>query len=104
MTGPESWPEYTETDPHELRTIAREAPESFQELLMLLRDRSPERLTYSEIDQALGWPDRRAHSVFGGSRSKRGTESRRPFHRCHPRDSQRGAWELWLDEDQAAAL
>ena len=100
----ESWREYTETDPDELRTMLQSAPDSFRELLLLLRDRAPARLTYSEIDAALGWPDRRAHSVFGGWRAKRGSESQRPFHLCSPEDSPRGSWELWMDEQQAAAL
>lgn len=80
MNRPESWPEYTERDPSERRRIYLESSDHLQAMRRVLRDRAPERFTYS------------------------GTESPRPFRRCSPMDSPRGARELWLDEEPATAL
>jgi hypothetical protein len=97
----EEWPEWAERDPRALRELYAQAPENLRLALDLLAVHAPRSLTYREIDELLGWPRGRFHSVFGGWRSRRGTYSPRPFHLCSPRRSASGEWEAWVDEGQA---
>ncbi len=100
----EGWPEFAERSAAEVRSMYEGAPENFQIALDLLAEDAPSHLIYYEVDDALGWPNGRFKSVFGGWRSHRGTESPRPFHMSPPWLSLSGEWEAWMDEVQARAV
>jgi hypothetical protein len=61
---------------------------------------------FPDIEDAVGWPHRRIASVLGGVCHLRQTEfgGRRPYHFHDTRQSASGRWEMWMDEQQAAAL
>ena len=62
--------------------------------------------TFPEVEDAIGWPHRRIASMLGGVSHLRHTEfgGRRPYRFLGDRHSQSGRWEIWSDEEQAAAL
>jgi hypothetical protein len=62
--------------------------------------------TFPEIEDALGWPHRRIASVLGGVAHLRHTEfgGRRPYRFLDGRHAPSGRWELWMDDEQAAAV
>ena len=76
----------------------------WREALELLARHPLQPMTYREIDEALDWPRGRFRSVFGGWRSRLGTQSMRPFHLCSAKHSPSGEWVAWMDEHQAVAV
>jgi len=99
----EDWPEYVEHDRDEIRASFDNGSDNWREGLRLIAEVAPNRLTYPEIEHALGWPPRRWASVIGGTRSADG-EAPRPYHLCADFSSPSGEFETWMDETQAAAL
>ncbi len=61
---------------------------------------------FPAVEDALGWPRRRIASVLGGVSHLRHTEfaGRRPYRFLSDREAPSGRWEIWMDEDQAAAM
>jgi hypothetical protein len=69
--------------------------------------RTPDRpRTFPEVEDALGWPRRRIASVLGGVAHLRTTEfgGRRPYRFSDEGASPSGRWEIWMDDEQAAAV
>ena len=62
--------------------------------------------TFSQIEDALGWPHRRIASVLGGVSRMRHTEfaGRRPYRFHDEHQSSSGRWEIWMDATQARAV
>ncbi len=99
----EDWPEYVEHDRDAIRKLFDDGTDNWRDGLRLIAEVAPNRLTYAEIETALGWPPRRWGSVIGGTRSADG-EATRPYHLCADYNSPSGEFETWMDEHQAAAL
>ena len=61
---------------------------------------------FPEIEDALGWPQRRIASVLGGACRLRMMEfeGRRPYRFHDPRQASSGRWEMWMDAEQARAV
>ncbi|MGZ4224048.1 MAG: hypothetical protein ACXVH3_24240 [Solirubrobacteraceae bacterium] len=61
---------------------------------------------FPEIEDAIGWPQRRIASVLAGvSRLRHGEFcGHRPYHFQDTRASASGRWELWMDGAQANAV
>ena len=100
----ESWAASAETNPANVREQYESAPPNMRRALDVVRDVSPQRLTYEEVEVQLDWPRGRLRSVIGGWRSRAGTEYTRPYRICHPDRSPSGEWEIWMDRSQADAL
>jgi hypothetical protein len=62
--------------------------------------------TFSEIEDAVGWPRRRIVSVLGGVSHLRQTEfgGCRPYRLLDARDSASRRWGMWMDPTQARAV
>jgi hypothetical protein len=62
--------------------------------------------TFPEVEDALGWPQRRLASVLGGVSHMRHAEfgGRRPYRFYGDRVSASRRWEIWVDAGQAAAI
>jgi hypothetical protein len=104
MSRPESWVEFAEADPSQVRQQYMEASENLRAALDVVRRNAPHALTYAEIEADLDWPRGRLRSVIGGNRSHLGPTATRPWHICPPNQSPRGEWEMWMDETQARAI
>jgi hypothetical protein len=93
-------------DPGEIARFHDRCSALMRELLEALAAVPGRARTFPEIEDALGWPHRRIASVLGGVHHLRTTEfgGRRPyrFHDSHQAAS--GRWELWMDDEQAAAI
>jgi hypothetical protein len=102
----QEWLQYVEHEPARIRELYETAPPTVRAVIELLAERAPDRLTYGEIAVSLGWSPYKWPAGFGGwmqPRRERGEYSR-PWHLCSKDDSLSGEWEVWMDEDQAAAL
>ena len=92
------------------RAIHGTAPLTTNDLMRELLDglaAAPERpRPFPEIEDAIGWPQRRIASVLGGVSRLRHGESggRRPYHFQDTRASASGRWEIWMDGAQASAV
>ena len=93
-------------DPGEIERFYDRCSDLMRELLDGLAA-TPERpRPFPEIDDAIGWPQRRIASVLGGVSLLRRGEfgGRRLYHFQDTRASPSGRWELWMDGAQANAV
>ena len=104
MVLAEHCPELTETDPVRLAELYEDVTPLMRRVLDLLLTCAPAHMTFREVELELGWHRGRFASVFGGFRGARGKGFRRPFRLAEPAFSVSREWELWLDEEMAAAL
>ena len=104
MVLAEHSPELTETDPVRLAELYEDVTPLMRSVLDLLIGCAPESMSFREVELELGWHRGRFASVFGGFRGARGKGFRRPFRLREPAQSPTREWELWLDDEMAAAL
>jgi hypothetical protein len=103
----EDFPEYANDDPSFARLVFEQATPLMRDALLAIAEASPQRLTYDELENKLGWPPRRWHSVFGGYTQRPQYSvynGQRPWHICSPERSPRGEWELWMTAPQADGI
>ena len=102
----EKWHEFPEDDPSFVLLAFDKGSPLFRTALVELARVAPQRLTYAELEQRLGWPRGRWRSVIGGytQRSYRYYDQKRPFHICPPDISPRGEWECWMTQRAAEPL
>jgi len=99
-------PQNVMTDPGEIARFHDRCSDLMRRLLAALAETPGRPRTFSEIEDAIGWPRRRIASVLGGVAHLRTIEfgGRRPYRFHDERAAPSGRWELWMDEDQAHAL
>ena len=99
-------PQNAMTDPGEIARFRDRCSELMGELVDELAASPGTPRTFPEVEDALGWQRRRLSSVLGGVYQLRQLEfaGRRPYRFAGDRDSASGRWEIWMDDDQAAAL
>ena len=99
----EECPELVETDPERLGWLY----EDVTPLMRAVLDRCspvPASRCRSRSSSSAGLAPRPLRLVFGGFRAARGKYCLRPFRLRRPARVGSGEWELWLDEEMAAAL
>lgn len=99
-------PQNAMDDPDEIERFYDRCSDLMRELLDGLAAAPNRPRPFPEIEDAIGWPQRRIASVLGGvSRLRHGEfGGRRPYHFQDTRASASGRWELWMDGTQANAV
>jgi hypothetical protein len=93
-------------DPEEIALFHDRSSDLMRELLDELARAPDAPRPFPQIEDALGWPQRRIASVLGGVAHLRRMEfdGRRPYRFQDAHQSGSGRWELWMDARQARAL
>jgi hypothetical protein len=93
-------------EPDEIAAFYDRCSDLMRELLDALAAAPDEPRPFPQIEDAMGWPQRRIASVLGGVHRLRTREfrGRRPYRFNVPRHAASGRWELWMDARQARAL
>ena len=99
-------PQNAMDDPDEIERFYDRCSELMRELLDGLAGAPDRPRPFPDIEDAIGWPQRRIASVLGGVSRLRHSEfgGRRPYHFQDSRASASGRWELWMDGAQADAV
>jgi hypothetical protein len=93
-------------DPGEIGRFHDRCSDLMRELLDALAGAPDRPRTFPQIEDAMGWPQRRIASVLGGVSHLRHTEfgGRRPYRFKDEQRSASGRWEMWTDAVQARAI
>ena len=93
-------------DPGEVERFYDRCSDLMRELLDGLAETPDQPRTFPQVEDALGWPRRRISSVLGGVARLRMIEfgGSRPYRFRAPCQANSGRWELWMDDEQAAAV
>jgi hypothetical protein len=99
-------PQNVMTDPGEIARFHDRCSDLMRRLLDALAETPGRPRTFPEIEDAIGWPRRRIASVLGGVSHLRHTEfgGRRPYRFHDERQAASRRWEMWMDDEQAAAV
>ena len=103
---PEHAPHNAMDDPGEIEAFHDACSDLMRELLAGLAGAPGTPRPFPDVEASIGWPRRRISSVLGGVHHLRTTRfgGRRPYRFLGDRDSRSGRWEIWVDEEQAAAI
>jgi hypothetical protein len=93
-------------DPDEIARFHDRCSDLMRELLAGLAAAPGSPRPFPEVEDRIGWPRRRIASVLGGVSHLRHAEfgGRRPYRFLPERHAASGRWEIWMDEEQAAAV
>ncbi len=93
-------------DPREIALFYDRCSDLMRELLDALTVTPDRPRPFPQIEDAIGWPQRRIASVLGGVSHLRHTEfgGRRPYRFYGDRESASGRWEMWMDAAQGHAV
>ena len=99
-------PQNAMRDPGEIERFFDRGSDLMRELLEGLSAGPYRPRPFPEVEDSMGWPRRRIAAVLGGSGRMRVLEfgGRRPYRFRDERQAASGRWEIWMDEDQAAAV
>lgn len=104
--GPQHAPHNAMAEVDEIARFHDRCSDLMRELLDALAGAPDHPRPFPEIEDEIGWPQRRIASVLGGVSHLRQTEfaGRRPYRFLGPRESASGRWEMWMDSVQTAAV
>jgi hypothetical protein len=93
-------------DPDEIARFYDRCSDLMRELLDGLAAAPDKPRPFPQIEDAIGWPQRRIASVLGGVSHLRHTEfgGLRPYRFQDTHQSASGRWEMWMDSGQARAV
>lgn len=94
------------TNPGDIARFCERCSDLMAALLAELATTPGKPRTFPQVEDALGWPQRRIASVLGGVAHLRQTEfaGQRPYRLNGDRGSASGRWEIWMDAGQARAV